>query len=70
MLKDGTHLLAEVKAARAVSSEVVQKKNEAARRWARNASAELGDTWEYLLVSDDDIKASRGSWAAVRAAGQ
>jgi type III restriction enzyme len=70
VLKDGTHLLVEVKAAKAVSNEVVQKKKDAAKRWARHASAEMGGTWEYLLVTDDDIKASRGSWAAVRAAGQ
>ena len=70
VLKDGTHLLVEVKAAKAVSNEVVQKKKDAAKRWARHASAEMGGTWEYLLVTDEDIKASRGSWAAVRAAGQ
>ena len=51
------------------SIEVVQKKKDAAKRWARHASAEMGGTWEYLLVTDEDIKASRGSWAAVRAAG-
>ena len=70
VLKDGTHLLVEVKAAKAVSNEIVQKKKDAAKRWARHASAEMGGRWEYLLVTEEDIKASRGSWAAVRAAGQ
>ena len=68
--KDGTRLLVEVKAAKAVPSDDVQRKKDAANRWARHAAAEMGGSWEYLLVTEEDIKASKGSWAAVRVAGR
>lgn len=68
VLKDGTHVLAEVKAESAVTSDQVQRKKDAAGRWARRASNELEGEWEYLLVTDRDIKESKGSWSALRAA--
>jgi hypothetical protein len=68
VLKDGTHVLAEVKAESVLGSDQVQRKKEAAGRWARRASAEMEGEWEYLLVTDRDIKESKGSWSTLRAA--
>lgn len=67
VLNDGTNILVEVKGAAFVKDEAVQQKREAARRWARHATAEMGGQWEYILVTDADIKASRASWPAIRA---
>jgi hypothetical protein len=46
----------------------VKGKESAARRWARYVSDDLavGAEWGYLLLSEDDIEASRGSWVALR----
>lgn len=63
-------MLAKVKAGSALTREAVQQKKDAAKRWARRVSAEVGGEWAYLLVTETDIEASKGSWPAVRAAGR
>lgn len=67
LLKDGTRVLAEVKADRMVKVDEVREKKTAAKRWTRKVSAEAEGEWEYLLVTPDDIKLSKGSWPALRA---
>jgi type III restriction enzyme len=49
-------------------SEDVQSKREAARRWVNhvNADHQVKDVWQYLLVSETDIKDARGSWEALK----
>lgn len=68
VLEDGTHLLVEVKDAAKADDETVQKKRDAARRWTRRVSKEMEETWEYLLVTDEDIRECKGSWAVLRKA--
>lgn len=67
VLKGGTYVLAEVKAESTVGSDQVQKKKEAAGRWTRRASTEMGGDWEYILVTERDIKECKGSWSTLRA---
>ena len=49
----------------------VQGKREAAKRWANyvNASLDVKSEWRYLLVSETDIKESKGSWGALKKLG-
>lgn len=44
---------------------------DAAQRWANrvSADADVGATWEYLLLSQNDIKTSKGSWSSLRRLG-
>ena len=66
-----THWVVEVKADRDMPSAEVQAKREAARRWANhvNAAEEVTVTWRYLLVSESDIAAAKGSWGALKGLG-
>jgi type III restriction enzyme len=58
----------ETKATKDVETPDVKSKESAARRWARYVSDDpaLGVEWGYLLLSEDDIEAARGSWPALR----
>lgn len=69
--KDGTRWVIEVKADNQLASDQVQAKRSAARRWVNkvNASGIISDTWAYLLVTETDIKAAKGSWQALEALG-
>ena len=53
------------------SAEVVAKKK-AARTWANtvNNSGKAGGRWQYLLLSEDDVKDAGGSWAQMKHFGQ
>lgn len=68
---DGTHWIVEVKMDKEVTSEEVQGKREAAKRWANHVNADPSVTvaWGYLLVSESDITTSRGSWDALKKLG-
>lgn len=68
---DLTHWVAEVKGDDRIDSDEVRKKREAAIRWANNATAsdDVAVTWRYLLVSESDVAAARGSWAALKGLG-
>jgi type III restriction enzyme len=68
---DGTHWVVEVKMNKEMESENVQGKREAAQRWAKHVSSadEVKVPWRYLLVSEDDIKTSKDSWAALKKLG-
>jgi type III restriction enzyme len=64
----GDHCIVEVKMDREMVSETVTEKRAAAKRWANhvNADEQVEDTWHYLLVSEADVKAAKGSWAALK----
>ena len=66
--KAGTHWLLETKATRDVETADVKGKESAAQRWSQHVSADpsVGEEWRYLLLSEDDIEAARGSWGALR----
>ncbi|MGH2466215.1 MAG: hypothetical protein ACRDGL_00550, partial [Candidatus Limnocylindrales bacterium] len=68
----GVHWVVEVKADDEMRSEVVRAKREAALRWANHVSVDdsVQVQWRYLLVSESDIEAARGSWPAVKALGE
>lgn len=69
---DGTRWVVEAKADNQVTSEEVQAKRDAAKRWVNkvNASGIMSDTWAYLLVTETDIRSARGSWAALEKLGR
>lgn len=66
--KDATHLLIEVKMQKEMTSADVLGKREAAKRWTNhvNSRAEVLDTWRYLLLGEDDVRAAKGSWPALK----
>ena len=69
---DGTHWVIEVKMDKEMTTPDVKGKREAARRWANHVSADEkvgGTRWQYLLLSESDVKTAKGSWAALRALG-
>jgi len=68
---DGAHWLVEVKMDKEMESADVQGKREAARRWANHVSADekVGATWQYLLVSEADVKTAHESWQALKGLG-
>jgi type III restriction enzyme len=49
----------------------VQGKREAARRWANHVSGDekVGTRWRYLLLSETDVRAAKGSWDALKGLG-
>lgn len=65
------HWVVEIKADRDAPTEEVQEKREAARRWVNyvNASDQVTDSWGYLLLTEQDIKDSQGSWRALKGLG-
>jgi type III restriction enzyme len=69
--KDGTHWVVEPKMDKEMKSEEVKGKKAAARRWASHVSSDekAKDQWRYLLLSETDIKAARGSWPALEKMG-
>jgi type III restriction enzyme len=51
-----------------MTTEAVQGKRTAAKRWVQyvNADEQTTDTWHYLLVSETDIKTAKGDWDALK----
>lgn len=68
---DGTHWVVEVKSDKDLTSEDVQAKRTAARRWTQhvNADDKVNSNWRYLLLGETDIKEAKGSWPALKALG-
>jgi len=68
---EGTHWLIEVKMDKEMSTPDVKGKRDAARRWANHVSADekVGVRWRYLLLSENDVKTAKGSWAALKGLG-
>jgi len=44
----------------------VQEKRHAAEKWANHATAKTGVEWRYLLVSQLQVMAVKGSWPSLR----
>jgi type III restriction enzyme len=67
----GVHWLIEVKMGKEMSTPDVQRKRDAARRWANHVSADdgVGAQWRYLLLSENDVKTAKDSWAALKGLG-
>lgn len=65
------HDVVEVKMDREMTSETVLEKRQAAKRWANHVSADskVKGKWDYLLLSESDVKNSKGSWNALRGLG-
>ena len=68
---DDTHWIVEVKADNDLHDVDVQRKRQAAQRWATRVSLDpaIGQQWQYLLVSESDVDAVRGSWVALKQLG-
>jgi type III restriction enzyme len=68
---DGTRWVVEVKMDKEMSSDEVQGKRDAAKRWANHVSADMnvGTRWNYLLVSENDVNTAKGSWTALKGLG-
>ncbi|MGH9026818.1 MAG: DEAD/DEAH box helicase [Acidimicrobiia bacterium] len=64
---DGTNWVVEVKRDSDISSDEVQLKRQAAKRWVNHVNvSELVDAgWRYLLLSETDINQAKGSWSAL-----
>lgn len=60
------HWLVETKMNKEVDSKTVVDKREAAVRWTKQVSAELDENWRYLLISEDDVHHSSGSWSRMK----
>jgi type III restriction enzyme len=65
---DETSWIVEVKADNDLHDVDVQRKRRAAQRWATRVSLgpTIGQQWRYLLVSESDVAAVKGSWAALK----
>jgi len=65
------HWVVEVKMDKEMQSADVQRKRDAARRWANYVSGDdkVGTCWRYLLVSETDVKNAKGSWDALKGLG-
>ncbi|MEU2900581.1 DEAD/DEAH box helicase family protein [Streptomyces sp. NPDC001273] len=72
--KDGQRIgwLVETKADKDMTSEEVVAKRKAARRWANtaNSSPDVDITWRYLLLGEQDVEDSQGSWEFLKGFGQ
>ena len=58
----------EVKADKDMTTDEVQAKREAARRWVNhvNAAPTTDGTWHYLLISERDVGDATHSWSALK----
>ncbi len=67
---EGDYWLIEVKSDREMESDEVQAKKQSAKEWANhvNGSPLVTPTWNYLLISESDIKNSNDSWNLLRQA--
>ena len=67
----GDRWVVEVKADRDVDDAEVKAKRDAARRWANHVNADLGatQTWQYVLVSEQDVQDASMSWSALKLLG-
>lgn len=70
--ESGVYWVIEVKSDKELSSDEVQSKREAARRWANHVSADedVDATWHYLLAAESHVATAKGSWAALKGLGE
>lgn len=66
---EGTHWVVEVKMDKEMGAADVLGKRAAALRWANYVTADERVTvrWRYLLMSEADVEAARGSWSVMKA---
>jgi type III restriction enzyme len=73
ILAGGERWIVEVKADNQMTSQAVEGKRNAAKKWANyvNTSPTFssGPKWHYLLVSESDVRDANGSWAALKGLG-
>jgi hypothetical protein len=64
----GDHWVVEVKADKEMTTEAVQGKRKAAKRWVQyvNADEAVAETWHYMLASESDIKTAKEDWDALK----
>ena len=69
--RTGVHWLIEIKMDKEMGTPEVHGKRNAARRWANHVSADekTGAEWRYLLLSESDVHAAKGSWDAMKGLG-
>ncbi len=69
--RHGHHWLIEVKMDKEMAATDVRGKRQAARRWANYVSADekVAVPWNYVLVSETDVKTAKGLWEALKALG-
>ena len=69
--RDGIHWVVEVKMDKELNSADVVAKRDAAKRWVNHVSADsrVSVAWRYLLISESDIRESKGSWDALKGLG-
>lgn len=63
--RDDTRWVIEIKSDREASNEEVQAKRQAALAWANAVSQPDKAQWRYLLVTESDLAAAKGSWQAL-----
>ncbi|GAB3033823.1 hypothetical protein GCM10027052_09070 [Parafrigoribacterium mesophilum] len=72
-LADGERWIVEVKADNQMTTESVQRKRNAAKKWSNYVNTSpafsAGPKWHYVLVSESDVRDANGSWAALRGLG-
>lgn len=63
----GIHWIVEAKMDKEMASADIQGKRVAAQKWSNYVSAggKVGTGWRYLLASETDVTAARGSWPAL-----
>ena len=66
--RDGDHWVVEVKADKEMTTEAVQGKRKAAKRWVQyvNADEQVDEIWHYMLASETDIKTAKEDWDALK----
>ncbi len=66
--KGGDHWVVEVKADKEMTTEAVQGKRKAAKRWVQyvNADEQVNEIWHYMLASETDIKTAKEDWDALK----
>src|SRR5207248_7419102 len=69
--KENTHWVIEVKMDKEMTTPEVKKKRDAARRWANYVSSDekVGTRWQYVLLSESDVRTAKGSWPALKRLG-
>lgn len=63
----GHRWVIETKADKDMETENVQGKRQAAQRWANHVTADerVQENWNYLLVSESDLRQAKDDWAAL-----
>lgn len=60
--------MVKVKADKEMTTEAVQGKRKAAKRWVQyvNADEQVDEIWHYMLAFETDIKTAKQDWDALK----